>query len=164
MLLCSIRLIIIPLDFPMSNHDHQRAPEDAPAAALAASNNLNTMYEQNNSSEEELEVIINGQATPFDSGTTPDDFSDTGDEDGVVYEIKAMTADRQDQEQVKLCAVNVTGGGGGLRTPEDNVPGTVVQQEGDAGVEADTTTTFRRPSTAEKRKRPIDHHEEVCTC
>lgn len=147
----------------MSNHDHQRAPEDA--AALAARNNLNTMYEQNNSSEEELEVIINGQATPFDSGTTPDDFSDTGDEDGVVYEIKAMTADGQDEEQVKLCAVNVTGGGGGgLRTPENNGPGTVVQQEGDAGVEADTTTTFRRPSTAEKRKRPIDHHEEVCTC
>lgn len=142
----------------MSNHDQpQRAPEDATEELVAS-----TMYEQNNSSEEELEVIINGQTGTSFSRTTPDEFSDTGDEDGLVYEIKALAG-----PTVKLCAVNVTGdqqapdnydsrGGGGGEEEEGEEPQNIATG-------AREEVTFRRPSTAEKRKRPIDdHEEEVC--
>lgn len=151
-----------PADYPMSSHDdQQRAPEDATAEELVINSN-STMYEQNNSSEEELEVIINGQAGTF-SRTTPDEFSDTGDdEEGVVYEIQAVVPE---PVTVRLCAVNVT---------EDQLAANSSDNEGAEGDDEDdprnipggqTQVAFRRPSTAEKRKRPIDegHEEEVCT-
>lgn len=151
----------------MSNHEHhqhQRAPVNdvAPAADEEAQLVASTLYEQNNSSEEELEVIINGQP-PF-SRSTPDEFSDTGDEDGVVYEIQALAV-----PTVKQSAVNVSVDQQAPDKPDGD-------EEEEEGAEAEdyarkvcagargAEVTFRRPSTAEKRKRPIDdHNEEVCT-
>lgn len=157
----------------MSNHElhhhlrHQRAPANdvAPTVDEEAQLVTSTLYEQNNSSEEELEVIINGQA-PF-SRSTPDEFSDTGDEDGVVYEIKALAV-----PTVKQSAVNVSAD----QQAPDKPDGDEEEAELVADDEAEdyprkvcagargAEVAFRRPSTAEKRKRPIDdHNEEVCT-
>lgn len=165
----------------MSGRDdeqQQRAPDadhlvqgEVEEEDLAANS---TMYEQNNSSEEELEVIINGQGAtvasveevPISSSrTTPDglfsedeedeDEEDDEDEDGcVVYEIKAIAPER------KLSAVNVTG----RETTTTTTTSMEEEEKLGAGAPA-AEVTFRRPSTAEKRKRPIDdddQSEEVC--
>ena len=143
----------------MSSQSEQnhRAPVEVTEDELQI--NSSTLYEQNNSSEEELEVIINGNQV----ATTPDEFSDTGDEEGVVYEIKAMDED----QVVNQRAMNATAGDQLVTstTVANDTEQEAEDEEEDppriASADAEAVT-FRRPSTAEKRKRPIDRDEEVC--
>lgn len=165
-----LHLNLIPFpDSPMNDNHHQISPvaEDvdqkkAGQGGLLVPNNSSTMYEQNNSSEEELEVIINGGGV---STRTPDEFSDTGDEEGVVYEIKGMPAKGVCESASAVNATEEEGEGEEDQRAPDHVQHVQDGEEVASGVDRcrSASTTFRRPSTAEKRKRPIDHDEEVCT-
>lgn len=150
-------LFTVISDLQMSEHDHQTLDDSHGKVA----------DEQNNSSEEELEVIINGNGGQVSFSQTPGDFSDTGDEEeGVLFEVNAMTAG---ENTVDLNAVKRTedqlltdnANRDEELSHEDCDDSDIEKREKLTGVEPQAPT-FRRPSTAEKRKRPIDPDEEVC--